>query len=246
MENRIIELEREVERLQYENQLKTGLISVLSHDSRGIFGNFIWIIDALEQKMISQEDFFTLLPQVKSDAQKNLQTTQDITEWLKAQYGKLAVDTEEIHLSEVFNSLKEEFKDLLKAKEISFEFEGDSNQTIHSDMFLIRFILNKILDNAIKYSSHGQNVTMQFSKVEDKDVISINDLGMGISEKNLNNLFSFDNPVFQGTNGELGAGLGLKIVENFVLLLSGNIKVVSSINKGTTVSVLLPQILKDE
>lgn len=242
MNNLIQELEVEVERLRYENNFKNGLISILSHDSREIFGSFLWLIDAVEQKTISQEDFFKLLPQVKRDATKNLQTVQDTTEWLKTQYGKFEIKVLEIKVLDLFQSLKENYADKLQKKNINFQLKGDLNKSFKTDRLLLEYVLDKLLNNAIKYSSSGQDVYLQYSTEGNETVLSIVDFGTGISEKNLDTVFSFDNPVFEGTDGEIGTGLSLKVVNNFVSLMNGSMKMISSENKGTTVSIFLPQI----
>lgn len=242
MNNLIQELEVEVERLRYENNFKNGLISILSHDSREIFGSFLWLIDAVEQKTISQEDFFKLLPQVKRDATKNLQTVQDTTEWLKTQYGKFEIKVVEVKVLDLFQSLKENYADKLQKKNINFQLKGDLNKSFKTDRLLLEYVLDKLLNNAIKYSSSGQDVYLQYSTEGNETVLSIVDFGTGISEKNLDTVFSFDNPVFEGTDGEIGTGLSLKVVNNFVSLMNGSMKMISSENKGTTVSIFLPQI----
>lgn len=241
MENLIKELELKIERLEYENKLKNGLISILSHDAKGISGNILWLIEAVEQKTISHEDFFNLLPQIKRDAQKNLQTIQDTTEWLKTQYGKFQIQKKTIKVLELYQGMKDEYENTLHKKEINFHFEGDPEQAIKTDPLLIKTILSKLLSNAIKYSSHGQDIYLQSSVDKNEVILSIIDVGIGISEGNLKTLFSFDNPIFKGTDGEIGAGLSLKIVHGFVYLINGRIEVQSSANKGTSVHIFLPK-----
>lgn len=242
MNNLIKELQLEVERLKHENNFKTGLISILSHDSKEIFGSFLWLIESVEEKTISQEDFFKLLPQIKREATKNLQTVRDSTEWLKTQYGKFEIRVAEIKVLDLFQSLKENYAERLQNKNINFYFKGDLNESVKTDRLLLEYVLDKLLNNAIKYSSPGQDVCLQYSMEGNEAVISLVDCGIGMSEKHLNNIFSFDNAVFEGTDGERGAGLSLKIVKNFVSLMNGNIKMISSENKGTTVSIFIPQI----
>lgn len=242
MNNLIKDLELEVERLNTENKFKNGLISILSHDSKEIFGSFLWLIEAVEEKTISQEDFFKMLPQIKRDAKKNLQTVQNSTEWLKTQFGNFEIKVSNIKIVDLFQDLKENYIDQLTKKNINFQLEGDLNHIIKTDRLFIEYILEKILNNAIKYSSPGQEIYLQCSAEENQHLISIVDHGIGISSKNLSTIFSFGTPLFEGTDGERGAGLSLKIVNDFVLLLNGNLKITSSENKGTTVSIFLPQI----
>ena len=238
----IKELKLEVERLKAENKFKNGLISILSHDSKEIFGSSLWLIESLEENRISQEDFFKMLPQIKRDAKKNLQTVQNSTEWLKTQYGKFEIKVAEIKILDLFQNLKDKYADQLQKKNITFHFKGDLNQIVKTDLLLLEYVLDQLLNNAIKYSSRDQDVHLQCSTEENQTIISIIDHGIGIGENNLSSIFSFDNPVFEGTDGERGAGLSLKIVHNFVSLMHGSMKIVSSEDRGTIASVFLPQI----
>lgn len=242
MNNLIKDLELEVERLKTENKFKNGLISILSHDSKEIFGSFLWLIEAVEEKTISQGDFFKMLPQIKRDAKKNLQTVQNSSEWLKTQFGNFEIKVSNIKIVDLFQNLKENYIDQLTKKKINFQLKGDLDQIIKTDRLFLEYILEKILNNAIKYSSPGQEIYLQCYAEENQHLISIVDHGIGISSKHLSTIFSFGAPLFEGTDGERGAGLSLKIVNDFVLLLNGNVKITSCENKGTTVSIFLPQI----
>ncbi|MDQ0594546.1 K+-sensing histidine kinase KdpD [Chryseobacterium ginsenosidimutans] len=242
MADLINELQLKIERLENEINFKNGLISILSHDSKEIFGNFLLLIEALEQKTIREEDFFNLLPQVKSDAQKNLQTVQDSTAWLKTQYGEFEIKSVKIMVFDLFQRLEENYAVKLKEKNINFYFKGDTNSFLHTDRLLLEYVLDKILNNAVKYSLPGQDIHLQYVTENSEDIISVVDFGTGIGEKYLYAIFNYDNPVFNGTAGETGVGLSLKIVKNFVSLMHGNIKIVSTENKGTTVSIFLPKI----
>src|SRR5690606_16219405 len=109
MNDTINNLHSQIENLQNEISFKNGLISILSHDSKSLFSGFLWLIEAVEQKTISEEDFFKMLPQVKSDAQKNLQTVQDSTAWLKTQYGDFKIKPEKIMVMDLFHDLEEKY-----------------------------------------------------------------------------------------------------------------------------------------
>ena len=241
MKNKIKELELEIERLQHENRLKTGWISLIAHDTKEIFGSFLWLANAVDNQTLSHEDFFKMLPQVKKDAAKNLQTVQDTTEWLKTQYGNFQPKHEALNGYEIFQKLRHEHDAFLHKKQLDFQFVGDKQQSIKTDRVLTLFILNKLFHNAIKYSKPGEAIVFQISMAENNAVLSVEDWGIGIGENHLKNIMSFNTPVFEGTAGELGAGLSLKIVENFVFLLDGKLEIVSSENEGTRISVFLPQ-----
>lgn len=244
MNDFINELQLKIERLENEINFKNGLISILSHDSKELFGNFLWLIEELGQKTISEEDFFKLLPQVKRDAQKNLQTIQDSIAWLKTQYGEFKIKPAKIMVMDLFHYLEEKYAAKLKEKNIKFYFKGDHNVVIASDRLLLEYVLDKIFNNAIKYSFPDQDIYLQVITESDEVVLSIIDSGTGINEKYLSAIYTYDNPIFLGTAGEKGAGLSLKIVKNFISLLHGNIQIISTENKGTTVSLFLHKFIE--
>lgn len=235
------ELELKVAKLEKEVKFKNGLISILSHDSKELFGNFLWLVEALEQKTITEDVFQKLLQQVKSDARKNLQTVQDSTAWLKTQYGDYKIKPEKVLVKDLFHNLQEKFADQLTEKNLQFSFNGSEDSYVHTDRILFNYVLDKIVHNAIKYSSTGQEICFQTATTGDEVILSVIDSGAGMNEKYVSNVFSFDNPIFQGTAGEKGVGLSLKIVKNFLSLMQGNMKILSSEGKGTTVSVYLPK-----
>lgn len=235
-------LQLKIERLENEINFRNGLISMLSHDSKELFGNFLWLIEALEEKTITEEDFFKLLPQVKSDARKNLQTVQDSSAWLKTQYGEFKIKPVTIMATDLFQYLEERYAARLKEKGINFYFKGDHNTVLTNDRLLLEYVLDKIFSNAVKFSSPGQDIYLQAVTEDDRIVISVADSGTGMNEKYLSGIYTYDNPVFLGTSGEKGAGLSLKIVKNFISLMRGNITIISSENNGTTVSLFLPKL----
>jgi K+-sensing histidine kinase KdpD len=243
-ENIIRELKAENERLKKESDLKTGWISLISHDFKEAFSSTLLLIEALENKTISEADFFTLLPQVKQDARKNLQTITDTGTWIKTQSDGFAPQMSEFFAVELFAQLRQNFQKKLQEKQLQFLFEGDENTAINTDRFLIFYILKKIVDNAIKYSHHKDPICFKIKSSQDWAVLSIVDQGVGMDKKQSKNIFSFNSAVFRGTEGEIGAGLSLKIVKNFVSLVHGKMEVHSAENGGTTVSVFLPRIKK--
>lgn len=244
MINTLDELQLENQKLKNENNLLTGWISLISHDTKQIFGNLKWIIEAYEDNIIGKEDFFKMLPQIKKDAVKNFSTAQDTGEWLKTQYGKFTPKKDLLNAFELYEQIKIEFESILLKKELSLEFIGDQNFNIETDKTLLVFVIKKIVDNAIKYSFKTNKILFSVSKSNSDYIISITDYGSGIKKNNLNSIYSFESPIFAGTEGEIGAGLSLKIAQSFVFLLNGNIVIKSLEDQETTVTIYLPQIDK--
>lgn len=124
-----------------------------------------------------------------------------------------------------------------KNRQVLLSVEGKV-QPVYFDPKLLDHSLENILSNAYKYSSSG-NIDMLVKFDYENVTISITDKGIGIPEADLGNLFQ---PFYRaGNTTEIeGTGLGLSIVKEFIDQHQGQIFVVSELNKGTTVNVILP------
>lgn len=240
-EHQIETLQSAYERLKNENDLKNGWISLISHNFKGTFSNLIQLIEAQENGSISEADFFKLLPQIKQDAANNLQLIADTSIWTKTQRDDYHPDMTEVYVVELFARLKKDFQEILTRKQLRFIYSGDETIQIYADRFLISYVLEKIVHNAFKYSRPGQSVLMTAEEDLEETILSISDQGTGMDENQIKSIFTFDSPVYRGTEGETGVGLSLKIAKNFVHLLGGKIGFESLKGERTTVEIILPR-----
>lgn len=109
---------------------------------------------------------------------------------------------------------------------------------VNFDEKLLGHAIENIISNAYKYSFEN-NILLDIIFEKTTVTINITDHGLGIPEEDIKNLFQ---PFFRATNTtEIdGTGLGLSIVKEFVEKHGGKIFLSSKLNKGTTVSVILP------
>lgn len=105
---------------------------------------------------------------------------------------------------------------------------------------MLKNILLNLISNAIKFSQEGKTVKVS-TVVQNKElVISVKDHGLGIPEEDQPHLFS---TFFRAKNVSniQGTGLGLPIVKRYVTLLGGDIELISELEKGTEVTISLPE-----
>ena len=94
------------------------------------------------------------------------------------------------------------------------------------------------MNNAYKYTDTGRiDLTLDVTRETVKIVVE--DTGQGIEKKHQENIFD----AYYRVNPEAneGQGLGLYIVKNNVEALDGQIDVMSTVNKGTTITIKLPK-----
>lgn len=98
-----------------------------------------------------------------------------------------------------------------------------------------------LIDNAIKYTPPGGQVTARVHAERQQAVVSIADTGMGMSEDTLAHVFE---PYRRGTEAVLadipGSGLGMSIVQAVVEQCGGHLHVDSTPGSGTTITVTFP------
>jgi len=132
----------------------------------------------------------------------------------------------------------------LKAKEseILLQKELDDNiPFIYTDGVRLEQIMMNLLENAIRYNRLNGHVKVKGWVDKKKVQLLIEDTGVGIPEEDLPYIFERFYKVDKSRSNRIGStGLGLSIVKHLVLRLEGEIKVKSTLNKGTTFNIALP------
>ncbi len=99
-------------------------------------------------------------------------------------------------------------------------------------------VLTNLLDNAAKFSSPEQPITISLTKKGKNLIIEVRDEGHGIPKKDLEQIFE---TYYRGEHQVEGMGLGLALVKYIIANHHGDVKIKSKINKGTSLQVELPQ-----
>jgi two-component system sensor histidine kinase TctE len=125
-------------------------------------------------------------------------------------------------------------------RNIDLGFEADAERIeIDGDPFLLREMLNNLLDNAIRYTQPGGQVTVRVNRAADGACVSVEDNGPGIPESERSRVFERFYRVL-GTGAE-GCGLGLAIVREIAQSHGAEVKLTTALDgAGTTVQILFP------
>ena len=112
---------------------------------------------------------------------------------------------------------------------------------VHGDAMRLEQVLENLIQNAIKYSPDGGQVTVCIEQQHDKAWLLVSDQGIGIPHMAIPQLF---NRFYRAPNVEplqmTGMGIGLYVVKEIVQLHGGTIVVESTEGVGSTFRVCLP------
>lgn len=228
-----------ISKLKDELELKSKCLSLIAHDFKGLFSNTIWILQAYEDEVITEQEFKSMLPEIKQTAQINLNTIGDTFAWVNAQLYEGEVLLTDVNVYEVVFELKTSLQKSLNDKNISILQLTDPSFTFKSSSVLLRFILKKLIENAIKYSYPNGEIEVEARRDEGQIHILVKDRGAGMSEEKLSSIFTMNETNFLGTQGEKGGGLSLVVVNDFVKMMNGKIKIYPNENNIGIVAELI-------
>lgn len=162
----------------------------------------------------------------------------------QAEESEKTLSIEEVHLSDIFTRLINNFDLLAERKNQRIVLECEEGlPSIFADRIKISDVMHNLLSNAIKYSFYGSTIKITATKDENNHVrIAVKDEGQGLNTDDVTKLFTkFAKLSSKPTGRETSSGLGLSITKSIVEMHNGSIHAQSDgKNKGTTFVVLLP------
>jgi len=137
------------------------------------------------------------------------------TLFLSSNLEKITIKKEIINVKQLFEKIKKDYELLNIERKIIIT--ADKKINIFADKNLISEVLRGLIDNSIKYSIGNIELIAKESEMAE---IIVRNYGEGIPEEEKKKLF---NRNFQGKNAKKGAGLGLSIMKDIILLNDGEI-----------------------
>lgn len=172
-----------------------------------------------------------------------IQLINDITDYSKIETGKMELKEEAVQFYDLIRHVCRLFEYPAEQKGIAVKctVAGDVPVVVRADSLRMTQILSNIVGNAVKFTEKG-HVSLAVRMLSGPWMeIEITDTGIGISEKNLEQLFVPYQQVVEGAALKFGGtGLGLAIVKELVERMGGSISITSELGKGTTFLLKLP------
>ncbi|NEO27363.1 MAG: hybrid sensor histidine kinase/response regulator [Kamptonema sp. SIO4C4] len=244
---KVEERTQELVKAQEQNQLKSELVSMFSHDLRNPLNTILASAGLLEDSQIqlSADKKVRLFRQIRSASKSMAQLLDEVLLIGKADTHQLQRHCTRLNLQRLLLDVSEELQAQMdNPEQLEVTFEGIW-KTAYWDEGLLRHAFVNLLNNAVKYSPQGEVVEVFAYGSFDQVIIQIQDHGIGIPKADQTNLFQ---PFHRARNvGTItGTGLGLAIVKRCIEIHEGTIQVKSQEGEGTTFTVTLPVYLKTD
>lgn len=236
-----LEIEEQSHKLKELNALKDKTFSILSHDLRSPVAALVGVMDLMERKLMTTDDFNALKGSFTQQLKSLSLLLDNLLQWSKNHMqGHTSIHPKILNLSEEVQQSFDLLHVFAQQKNIELASTISNNINVYTDKDNFDLVLRNLIANAIKFSKHNTKVLLSATHTNNHVVISVSDQGIGMKPEVLDSLFREQVKIGYGTNGEHGTGLGLLICKEFLENNNGAITVESEYGKGTTFYITLP------
>jgi signal transduction histidine kinase len=238
-----IELLRNNEKLGKIEKLKNDFIEKMSCELRTPLNSIIEsIISVLTSENETLSDSSKVnLRSALDDGTEFLRTLQNILDLWRIKQRELPLEIQDVNFHEVVDEAIFSIQDRIAERPLSIEQRfNEPFPKIRTDLAKINQVLFLLLENAVKFTPRGQ-ITITTGLVDGQLQCEVRDTGIGICPDDqpliFDEFFQVDE-LSSSTYG--GAGLGLTLVRDLVVLMDGDVSVSSDVGRGTAMTIQIP------
>ncbi|NOS94510.1 MAG: tetratricopeptide repeat-containing sensor histidine kinase [Cyclobacteriaceae bacterium] len=235
------EIQAQSESLHQINQLKSKLLSVISHDLRGPIKNLYMLLEMVTKKIVTPEEFAELSVKLKSNLNVTQRTLENLLNWSMGQMEGIKTDPVSFNINSVIDDVAHLSEEAANHKQLLVKSDSKNPVFVLADVNQVHLILRNLFNNAIKFSQRDGEVVITTEIKNQFCFISIQDNGIGMTQAEVDMILN-TNEYFTkvGTDQEKGTGLGLLLCKDFIKRNGGAFSISSKLKEGTRVTFSLP------
>jgi signal transduction histidine kinase len=181
-----------------------------------------------------------VLQSVREDVDRMSRTVDNLITLARADEGRLDLRGEEVDLDQALDEAARPLRALAEAKRVRLRTVGEPART-HGDEQRLQHALTNLIENAIKFTPPGGEVTLSSWQRGDEVGVTVSDTGPGIPVQARPHVFDRFYRVDRSRSRESGgSGLGLAICREIATAHGGRVWVESEEGKGSAFSLALP------
>ncbi len=154
---------------------------------------------------------------------------------------QMEVKKSNFFLDDLLMDIVEQYTDIASFQEKSIISHAPEQVVFHGDKERIHQLLVILVDNAMKFTEEGGEISLSCIKNSSSVILTVEDNGKGIPQEDLPLIFNRFYQVEQSRSANEGSGLGLSIAKWIVNTHQGNIKVTSEQNERTRFEITFPR-----
>jgi len=244
VEERTAELQEALDKLTELNRLKNDFISNISHELRTPLAHMVGYIDLLKAEALGA------LSEEQRNAVAVLEKSYRRLNSLIDNLLFMAFDTtESLHLETGAVDLTNVCDEIIKQNQTKAQTAGIQVSSslpancppVQADVNKIEWVLNQLVDNAIKFNQTGGKVLLNVTLDARRILIAVADTGIGIANEKIEEIFEpFHQLDSSSTRRAGGAGIGLTLAKRIVEAHGSKLQIESHSGRGSRFSFSLP------
>jgi signal transduction histidine kinase/HAMP domain-containing protein len=223
------------------DMLKSEFVSTVSHDLRAPltlmrgYATMLSMVGAMNEQ---QKDF---VRKIHESVEQMTQLVDNLLDLGRIEAG-VGLNLEAVNIDSILQDVAGAYQAQAANKRITLTTDlAGGMRPIEADLTLLRQAVANLVDNAIKYTQAGGRVLLRARQHDGRQIISIEDSGVGIAPTDQARLFEkFYRARRSETLREKGSGLGLAIVKSVAEQHGGRVTVESRLGVGSTFTMDLP------
>ena len=230
--------------LQKNEVLKTDFISNVSHEIKtplAVIQNYATLLQAQTLDSETRKNYSKTLI---SASKRITDLITNILKLNKLENQEIQEKHEAFNLTEALTDSVVEFETIIEKKNLELNCDFDE-VTIFSSKSLLEIVWNNLISNAIKFTPDGGKINILLKRKDKNVEIKVIDTGCGMTNETGERIFE---KFYQGdtSHASAGNGLGLALVKKVIDILGGEIAVQSQVNKGSTFTILLKDVVYED
>jgi two-component system phosphate regulon sensor histidine kinase PhoR len=223
--------------------LRRELVANVSHELKTPLSAIKAYAETLRMGAVNDpEHNLGFVQRIEEQADRLHQLILDILQIARLEQGQETVEIVPVPLAALIEECGNQFADLAAAKQVALQTElPDEDVQTLADEEGIRTILNNLVDNAIKYTPAGGQVTIRCQVGDERVALEVQDTGIGIAERDQARVFERFYRVDKARSDSSSTGLGLSIVKHLAQSFGGSVNLESAPSRGSTFRVELPR-----
>jgi signal transduction histidine kinase len=226
------------------NRHKSEFLASMSHELRTPLNAIIGFSEVLIERMFGELNAKQLeyLKDIHESGHHLLALINDVLDLSKIEAGRMELDLVRFDLSQALENSVTLVRERAARSGVRVSLDCDGVGEWVGDERKIKQVLLNLLSNAVKFTPGGGRVDVSARRDNGSVQISVMDTGAGIAEADQALVFE----EFRQAGGNYlrkaeGTGLGLALTKRFVELHGGSIRLSSTVGKGSTFVVTLPE-----
>lgn len=240
-----IEHLRAAEALARADRLKSEFVAAISHELRTPLNVILGYCDLLLEGAFGDlnEEQHDALRRLHLRSRELAELVANTLDFHRIESGQITVQPALLRVSDLLGPVLRELEHLHEPGKVLLSAEvNPPDLTMCTDAAKFRLILKNLVGNALKFTPAGA-VRVVIERRGNLNKLEVHDTGIGIPAEVLPTIFDpYRQAHTHSTGSYSGVGLGLFIVHQFVRLLNGSIQVRSEVGRGSTFTVLLPDL----